>query len=328
LAGPDRNKPIWGIGAVVAKWEGFDLPKNRSSHLGAALLALFVTFLWSTSFVLIKVGLADMPPFTFAGLRYTLAFLCLLPFALRPANRKLIRGLATHDWRRLIVLGLLYYAVTQGSAFFGLKTLPSATISLLLNFTTIVVALLGVFWLAERPTVFQWIGVFINVVGVIVYFYPEAFPSDQVVGLAVVGVGVLANAGSSILGRRVNRAGDVPPLIVTVISMGVGAVVLLATGLLTERFPRLELAHWAIIGWLAVTNTALAFTLWNHTLRVLPAVESSIINNTMLIQVAALSWLFLGEALGWWQIVGMILAGLGTLVVQFHHAESGIRRPQ
>jgi drug/metabolite transporter (DMT)-like permease len=292
------------------------LLKNRSSHLGAALLALFVTFLWSTSFVLIKVGLTDIPPFTFAGLRYTLAFLCLLPFTLRPASRELIRGLSTHDWRRLIVLGLLYYAVTQGSAFFGLNYLPSATISLLLNFTTIVVALLGVFWLAERPTGFQWIGVFVNVVGVIVYFYPESPPSDQIVGLIVVGVGVLANAGSSILGRRINREDDVPPLIVTAISMGVGAVVLLATGLLTETFPRLDLGHWAIIGWLAVANTAFAFTLWNHTLRVLPAVESSIINNTMLVQVAVLSWLFLDESLEGWQIAGMVLAGLGTLTVQ------------
>jgi drug/metabolite transporter (DMT)-like permease len=293
--------------------------RKRLPHLVAALQALFVTFLWSISFVLIKIGLEDIPPFTFAGLRYTLAFLCLLPFALRAANREIVRDLSTHDWRRLVVLGLLYYAVTQGSAFFGLNYLPSATISMLLNFTTIVVALLGVFWLAERPTVFQWIGVLVNVAGVIVYFYAAPFPTDQVVGLVVVAVGVFANAGSSILGRRINREDDIPPLVVTAISMGVGAIVLLVTGLLTESFPRLDLAHWAIIGWLAVVNTALAFTLWNHTLRVLPAVESSIINNTMLIQVAVLSWLFLGESLYWWQIGGMVLAGLGTLSVQLCH---------
>ena len=300
--------------------EQADLLKNRSSRLGAALLALFVTFLWSTSFVLIKVGLVDIPPFTFAGLRYLLAFLCLLPFALRPVNRRLIRGLSTHDWRRLVVLGLLFYAVTQGTAFFGLETLPSATVSLLLNFTTIVVALLGVFWLAERLMVLQWMGVLVNVVGVIVYFYPESFPFDQGVGLIVVGVGVLANAGSSILGRRVNCTGNIPPVLVTVISMGVGAGALLVTGLLTESFPHLTPVHWVIIGWLAVVNTAVAFTLWNRTLRVLPAVESSMINNTMLIQVAVLSWLFLGEALGWWQIVGMVLAVVGMLLVQLCRA--------
>ena len=295
------------------------MPRKRLPHLAAVSQALFVTFLWSTSFVLIKVGLKDIPPFTFAGLRYTLAFLCLLPFVLRPANRQLVRELSTHDWRRLVVLGLLYYAITQGSAFFGLNYLPSATISMLLNFTTIIVALLGALWLAERPAGLQWIGVFVNIAGVIVYFYAEPLPADQIVGLVVVAIGVLANAGSSILGRRINREDDIPPLVVTAISMGVGAIVLLVTGLLTESFPRLDPIHWAIVAWLAVVNTAVAFTLWNHTLRVLPAVESSIINNTMLIQVACLSWLFLGEALYWWQVVGMILAGLGTLVVQLRH---------
>ena len=295
------------------------MSQKRLSHLVAVLQALFVTFLWSTSFVLIKVGLKDIPPFTFAGLRYMLAFLCLLPFVLRSANRQLVRELSTHDWRRLVVLGLLYYAITQGSAFFGLNYLPSATISMLLNFTTIIVALLGVLWLAERPAGLQWIGVFVNIAGVIVYFYAEPFPADQVVGLVVVAIGVLANAGSSILGRRINREDDIHPIIVTAISMGVGAIVLLVTGLSTESFPRLDPVHWAIVGWLAVVNTACAFTLWNHTLRVLPAVESSIINNTMLIQVTALSWLFLGEALYWWQVVGMVLAGLGTLVVQLRH---------
>ena len=82
--------------------------EKRRSHLIAVLQALLVTFLWSTSFVLIKIGLGELPPFLFAGLRYVLAFLCLLPFALRPVNRDLIRSLSTHDWRRLIVLGLLF----------------------------------------------------------------------------------------------------------------------------------------------------------------------------------------------------------------------------
>ena len=98
--------------------------------------------------------------------------------------------------------------------------------------------------------------------------------------------------------------------------MGVGAVVLLATGFLAEDFPRLSPIHWAIVGWLAVVNTAFAFTLWNHTLRTLTAMESSIINNTMLAQVAALSWLFLGESLTWREIIGMALAGIGALIVQ------------
>jgi drug/metabolite transporter (DMT)-like permease len=36
----------------------------------------------------------------------------------------------------------------------------------------------------------------------------------------------------------------------------------------------------------------------------------------MLFQIALLSWLFLGEPLTWPKVLGMVLAALGTLVVQ------------
>jgi len=85
-------------------------------------------------------------------------------------------------------------------------------------------------------------------------------------------------------------------------------------------FPALSLKGWGIIVWLAIINTALAFTLWNRTLRVLSAVESSVINNTMLIQIAVLAWLFLGESLGALGIVGLGLVALGTLLVQLQRS--------
>lgn len=44
--------------------------------------------------------------------------------------------------------------------------------------------------------------------------------------------------------------------------------------------------------------------------------ESSLINNTRLIQIAILAWVFLGESLGPRQVLGLVLASLGTLVVQ------------
>jgi drug/metabolite transporter (DMT)-like permease len=49
--------------------------------------------------------------------------------------------------------------------------------------------------------------------------------------------------------------------------------------------------------------------------------ESSIINNTMLFQIALLAWLFLGQPLGLCQVAGMVLAALGTLLVQMRKRE-------
>ncbi len=69
-----------------------------SPHLRAALQALFVTFLWSTSWVLIKIGLDDIPALTFAGLRYTLAWLCLLPFVWRSGGIGMLNRLSRREW--------------------------------------------------------------------------------------------------------------------------------------------------------------------------------------------------------------------------------------
>ena len=119
-----------------------------------------------------------------------------------------------------------------------------------------------------------------------------------------------------------NRSATLPATAVTLISMGVGAIALLAAGIGAQGLPELSLRGWAIVAWLAAVNTAFAFTLWNVTLRKLSAMESSIINNTMLIQIAVLAWVFLGESLGARQIAGLVLASAGTLVVQL----AGARR--
>jgi drug/metabolite transporter (DMT)-like permease len=295
---------------------------RRSPHIQAILQALLVTFLWSTSWVLIKVGLRDIPALPFAGLRYTLAFLCLLPFAVRSGQLASLRRLSVGTWARLIALGLLFYSVTQGAQFLSLFYLPAMTTSLLLSSTTILVALLGIPLLGEWPTLVQWGGTGLYLIGVLVFFFPASLPTGEVIGLFVAGAGVLANALSSILGRHVNRSAELEPLAVTIVSMGIGAAVLLVGGVATQGLPRLTLVHWAMILWLAVVNTAFAFTLWNRTLCTLSAMESSIINNTMLFQVAVLAWLFLDEALTWRQVLGMVLAVLGTLVVQIRNKPS------
>ncbi len=287
-----------------------------SAHTRAVLQALLVTALWSTSWVLIKIGLDDIPALTFAGLRYMLAFVCLLPLAWRGGHLSALRQASRATWQRLIALGLLLYTVTQGAQFLGLERLPAATVSLLFSFTTGVVALLSIPLLSERPTRGQWGGIVIYLLGALIYFYPVTFPRQQIEGLLIMLVGVLANAFSAVLGREVNRAATLPALAVTVSSMGIGATLLLGVGVVVQEVPALSIQNWVIVAWLALINTAFAFTLWNHTQRTLPAVETSIINNTMLIQIAVLAWIFLGETLSAREIGGLALAALGTLLVQ------------
>ncbi len=291
------------------------------SHLKAILLALLVTFLWSTSFILIKWGLAEIPPLTYAGLRYSLAFLCLVPFAFNRKNKAVIKTLTKNDWVKLISYGLLFIALTQETMFMGLKLLPAVTVSLWLNFTPLIVAIMAIFFLREYPTVFQWGGAILFVVGITTYFFTISLSKSQGLGLIVMTVGVLANSSSSVLGRDINRSGKVNPLVVTIISMGIGSIVLLAAGIIVQGLPPISTQNLLYLLWLAVINTALAFVIWNYTLRTLTAMESSIINGTMLIQIALLTWIFLDEGITLKEIIGMEIVAIGAVLVQLRVKE-------
>jgi drug/metabolite transporter (DMT)-like permease len=292
------------------------MKKVFSPHLSAILLALLVTFLWSTSFVIIKLGLKEIPPLTFAGLRYSIAFVCLLPFLFTKKNIAVVQNLEKRDWSKLILLGVLFYAFTQGTQFIGLSLLPAVTVSLWLNFTPLIVAVMAIFLIKEFPTKLQWIGVVLFIIGILTYFYPVSLSEDQSLGLIVMTIGVFANSSSAVLGRSVNRKRNINPLVVTVVSMGIGSAILLSTGIIIQGFPPISFENILYLLWLAIINTAFAFTIWNHTLRTLTAMESSIINGTMLIQIAVLTWIFLGETISAKEIAGMLIAALGAVLVQ------------
>jgi drug/metabolite transporter (DMT)-like permease len=294
-------------------------PSGRSPV--PALQALLVTFLWSTSWVLIKIGLSDdLQPLTFAGLRYTVAAVLLCVLLLRSlSHRAELRATTARTRWQLVVLGIVMYSLTQGAQFIGLALLPAATLSLLLSFTPVLVTVVAVRTTGEAAVARQWAGMTLAAIGAAIYLQPEVEVASMI-GLAVGLLGLASNAGASVLGRLLNRDAHLSALAVTAPTMALGGVLTLAVGLTIEGMPRLSLAAWGVVAWLAVVNTAFAFTLWNHTLRSLTATESSAINNTMLVQIAALAWLILGEDLTGLQWVALTVVSVGIWFVRVRRA--------
>jgi drug/metabolite transporter (DMT)-like permease len=305
--------------------------RTGREHALAVGQALLVTFLWSTSWILVKIGLddLDLAPISFAGLRYALAAAMLVPFGIRAmrtahASEPIGPGLLV----RTAVYGLLFVAVAQGAQFAALAVLPATAVSLVLSSIPAVVALMALAGRHERATPWQAVGIGLLSLGAILYFGPFDAGAEAAPGFVAAGICVIAAAASSHLGRRLARDATRHlggPIGLTASSMAVGAVALLGVGVALEGVPRLDAIGWLIVGWLAVVNTAFAFTLWNHTLRTLTAVESSVVNNTMTIQIAILAIVFLGERLAPLQLGGLMLAAAGAAVVQLAPV---LRRPR
>ena len=284
----------------------------------AFTLAIIVTILWSFSFIIISVGLEEIPPVTFAALRYLLAFLFQVPIFLFTKNRISLKTLTKADWRTFILYGIIFYTINQIIPFIALTYISPIIFSMVMNFTVLAVALLGVLFLKEKLAWMQIIGIIVFIAGVFFYFFPLGQVELNWIGVGIAFIGVMSNAVATIMGRAVNRQGKYSPFIVTFISMGIGSVLMFIIALIVEGFPQLPLWAWGLIALLALVNTALAFNMWNFSQRTLTATEITMINNLMLVEIAILSWLFLDATLTIKQIVSIIVVLVGIAVVQLY----------
>jgi len=286
-------------------------------RLGALLEALLVTFLWSTSYILTKIGLTEISPLVLVSLRYVVASLILVPVAVLQGEHRALDGRAA---LKLVFLGITGYSVAQGLQCVGLYHLPAVTVTFILKFTPVIVLTLGLVFLKTTPTPRQVAGIALVIAGAYIYF-GGGVSASSLTGVIVTFVSGLGWAAYLVASRAFFKPGEIGPLGLSAFAMGVGTVFIAGSAWVYEGFTALSLGGWGIVIWLGVVNTAAAFFLWNHALQRVEAFEISILQNTMLIQIAILSVIFLGETLTAMKMLGMAAVFVGVLIVQL----SGLR---
>jgi drug/metabolite transporter (DMT)-like permease len=122
-----------------------------------------------------------------------------------------------------------------------------------------------------------------------------------------------------VLSREVARERQVSTLLLTALPLAIGGACLLVIGLPLEGLPHMTLTAWGLVLWLAVVNTAVAYVLYNHALRVLTALEMNILLNATPLVTALWAWFLLAERLTWIEGAGMLVAVTGIGLVQQRH---------
>src|SRR5260370_36707240 len=94
----------------------------------ARIVWLILCGIWGSTWLFIKVGLADLPPFTFAGIRFVLASLILtLLVIIRRAPWPRTR----REWGLIAVVGLLQFALNYGLVFWAEQHISSGLAAVL-----------------------------------------------------------------------------------------------------------------------------------------------------------------------------------------------------
>ena len=113
----------------------------------AAVIALYagLVLIWSSTWVAIKIGLDDTPPFLGAGIRFTLAGLLLLGVA------AVLRRRLRTDAILAVTLGLLPFALSYALVYWSEQYIPSGLAAVLFGVMPLYVAALSVVYLKAEP---------------------------------------------------------------------------------------------------------------------------------------------------------------------------------
>ena len=229
----------------------------RRDHLLALGEAYLVTFLWSPSYILVKIGLIQLSPLTLAALRYLVASMMLVPLAFMKEETHLLKGM---NLFKVLFFGLSAYAIGQGLRYLGLFYLPAVSVSFILNFTPVIVLVLEAIFLRERPTFIQLVGMALAPLGAY-SFFNTSLSVDNLTGILLTLLSGLGWAAYLVLSRFLFVKNKMSTLELTGFSMDFGTLLIAASAYLTARPTIVSLSSWGIIIWLGVVNTAFTFLL-------------------------------------------------------------------
>lgn len=282
----------------------------------ARLVWLILSLIWGSTWLFIKLGLENLPPITFAGIRFVIA--CAILFVLIRA-----RGIAlpdnSRDWGLLALTGVLSFCLNYGLVFWGEQYISSGLAAVLQATLPAFGLVIAHFHLpGERMTWSKIFGVVLGFSGVAVVF------SNQ---LAIAGGKALAGsialvlsaffaAYSNVLVKAYGR--KLEPAILSGGQMFFGLIPLLLIGIPLEGNPfRFHWTPMALVAllYLAVVGSVIAFMLYYWLVHNMDVTKTMLISLVTPVVAVVLGMVVLGEDLSWRTVAGGIMIMVGVRFV-------------
>lgn len=287
-------------------------PYQRLPRQGLVLLAALSLF-WGLNWPIMKVVLSEVPPLYFRGS-------CLLVGGLGMLGLARARGIAiavpAGSWRRLLLLALFNIIGWNVLIVYGVALLPSGRAALLGYTMPLWSAILSVWVLGERVNARRVVGLLLGLAGIAVLLGGSLAGMLQApVGIACMILAAWSWATGIVLLKRLPVA--LPTSALTGWLMLLGALPVLAAAIPLETSRLVVPSFWPAFG--MAYNSFVAFMFcywaWNRIVLMVPVAVSSLSAlTTPLIGVLG-GVVFLGEPLGWRELLAMvlILAAVGTV---------------
>ena len=291
----------------------------------ARLVWLVLCGIWGSTWLFIKLGLADLPPFTFASIRFIIAVAIVFSII---RIRRLALPRARADWILLAVTGILSFGFNYGLVFWGEQYITSG-LAALLQATTPAFGLVFAHYNlpGERLSWTKIGGVVLGVFGVAVVFSNQLAVAGRqaLAGCIALMLSSVAVAYSNVLVKKHGK--KLNPAIMTFGQMLFGLLLLLVASITFEGNPLRY--HWtpmAVIAlfYLAIVGSVIAFLLYYWLILNMDVTKSMLIALVTPVVAVILGMIVLNEEFGWRTLAGgaMIMLGIAFIVVRKNRHQS------
>jgi len=237
-------------------------------------LAVLACLLWSTAFVGIKSGFAaGARPFFFAGIRFFISGLFLIPVAFAVEGRKRFSETLRAHWFFIVGVGFLQTALLYGAFYIGVGMIPASVAAIIIGAQPLLTSAVshGV-PPREHLNRRQWLFLLLGILGLVVLSFSRNSPDTGGRGtVEITGIGILLLALSSgtvstIWVSRTQR--DIPPFVLSSGQFLFGGAMLLAASFLIEGVPVIsdKPSFFLALGWLVFVSST-AVTIWFQLLQ-------------------------------------------------------------
>jgi len=274
---------------------------------------LVAASIWGGMYVVSKVVLDVIPPFSLLSLRLILgvATLGIIIFFQRK------RTFTRKNFRDSFLVGIVGYGISLGFQFVGTKLSTASNGALVTSATPAFVLLFAPYLLNEKTTVRRVIALVIASLGVIAVIDPRT--ADLTSSLFIGNLSLLAAALTwalySVLVRRISLSADLLTSSAVMLTAGIPSSLLFGFfEISSQGIGEITLGIIAGILFLGIISTALAMFLWNYAFANLPAAVASLTFFAQPVVGTILGWFFLGEKITPLFIIGGVLIGIGIII--------------
>lgn len=279
-----------------------------------SLLSIYV--IWGTTYLAIRIGVNDLPPVLFTGLRWLAAGPIMVSIMLLQKHKLPSKD----DLKHLTIIGLLLLGGGNGFVVFAEQWVPSGLTALLI--TTVpfwVVGIESFYPIKKKVNSLIIIGLFLGLIGVLLIFggdLNKIFDPSYFKGVIGLMIAVFLWSIGTVYSKH--KKVSVHPLMGAAIEMIIAGVVITLFGLILGEAKYFHFTNESLLAYLylVVFGSLLGYGSYIYAIAHLPISLVSTYAYVNPIIALFLGWLILGEPITIWIIIASIVILVGVTLIK------------